>query len=222
MLKFSRLIVYLATFKQIGLTFEVFFQIIPFLKSFLGMLAIILLIFATIGINFFGGKISNKTPTMYKIKTKQDLPDHYIFINFNDLPSSILALYVNIINNNWIYFTNMFIMSEEDDRTWLRWYFVIFQLITNLFIMTILVGFIIDNILKQFEKIVEEDKKKKNRKAGEEGEKLLESSRKVADEPEDKLEGIEIASDDSHSNDDVLKIEDEEEDEGYEQIQPEN
>jgi hypothetical protein len=114
----------------------------------MGMLAIILLIFATIGINLFGGRVSNKTPNLFKIKTGTDLPDNYIFINFNDLPSSILALYVNVINNNWIYFTNMFILSEDDDRTHLRWYFVIFQLITNLFIMTILVGFIIDNILR--------------------------------------------------------------------------
>lgn len=160
MMKFYRLIIYLTTFKQIGLTFEVFFQLIPFLKSFLGMLLIIFFIFATIGGNLFGGRISNKTPSLYKEKTNMDLPTNYFYINFNDLPSSILALYVNVINNNWIYFTNMFILDEEDKRTHLRWYFVIFQLITNLFVMTILIGFIIDNILKQFEKMIEEEKKK--------------------------------------------------------------
>ena len=66
-----------------------------------------------------------------------------------------MALYVNIINNNWIYFANMFILSDDDDKLDQRWFFVIFQLVTNLFVMTILVGFIIDNILQQFESVVE-------------------------------------------------------------------
>jgi len=161
MLKFLRLIVYLSTFKQIGLTINVFFQLIPFLKTFLGMLLIIFFIFATIGINIFGGRVSNKTPNIFKEKTGLDLGTNYNYINFNDVPNAILALYINVINNNWIYFMNMFILDAEDGLSDYRWYFVVFQLITNLFVMTILVGFIIDNILKQFEAILEKEKEEK-------------------------------------------------------------
>ncbi len=167
-LKFVRLIVYLSKFEQVALTIRVFYQIMPFLWSFLGMLTILFFFFATIGSNLFGGRVHNKTPEMYKEKTGLTLGKNYEYINFNDIPSSILALYVNIINNNWIYFTNMLILDDQDSRLNLRWFFVGFQLVTNMFVMTILVGFIIDNILQQFETVVES----RNR---EENEKLLEN-----------------------------------------------
>lgn len=160
--KFVRLVVYLARFEQVSLTIRVFYQIMPFLWSFLGMLTILFFFFATIGINLFGGRVSNKTPDVYQQKTGLTLGTNYNYINFNDVPSSILALYVNIINNNWIYFTNMFILSDNDDRLNLRWFFVIFQLVTNLFVMTILVGFIIDNILQQFESVVDQQNREEN------------------------------------------------------------
>lgn len=158
-MKFLRLIFYLYQFEQVALTIRVFYQIMPFLWSFLGMLTIIFFFFATIGSNLFGGRVSNKTPDIYKEKTGLVLPTNYHYINFNDVPSSILSLYVNVINNNWIYFTNMFILSDNDDRLDQRWFFVIFQLVTNLFVMTILVGFIVDNILQQFEIIVDKEVK---------------------------------------------------------------
>lgn len=161
-LKFVRLIYYLARFEQVALTIRVFYQIMPFLWSFLGMLTIIFFFFATIGMNLFGGRVTNKTPAIYQQKTGLPLSTNYHYINFNDIPSSILALYVNVINNNWIYFTNMFILSDNDDRLQHRWFFVIFQLVTNLFVMTILVGFIIDNILQQFEIIVDKEVKLTN------------------------------------------------------------
>lgn len=161
-LKFVRLIFYLTRFEQVALTLRVFYQIMPFLWSFLGMLTIIFFFFATIGMNMFGGKVTNKTPDIYQQKTGLPLSTNYHYINFNDIPSSILALYVNVINNNWIYFTNMFILSDDDSRLQERWFFVIFQLVTNLFVMTILVGFIIDNILQQFEIIVDKEVKENN------------------------------------------------------------
>lgn len=162
-LKFVRLIYYLARFEQVALTIRVFYQIMPFLWSFLGMLTIIFFFFATIGMNLFGGRVTNKTPAIYQQKTGLPLSTNYQYINFNDIPSSILALYVNVINNNWIYFTNMFILSDNDDRLQQRWFFVVFQLVTNLFVMTILVGFIIDNILQQFEIIVDKEVKLANK-----------------------------------------------------------
>lgn len=155
-MKFVRLIFYLSKFEQVSLTIRVFYQIMPFLWSFLGMLTILFFFFATIGINMFGGRVHNKTPEVYQEKTGMPLGKNYEYINFNDVPSSILALYVNIINNNWIYFTNMFILSDDDSRLNYRWFFVVFQLVTNLFVMTILVGFIIDSILQQFETVVEQ------------------------------------------------------------------
>ena len=126
------------------------------------MLTIICFFFATIGINMFGGRVSNKTPMVYQQKTGLTLGTNYHYINFNDVPSSILALYINVTNNNWSYFANMFILSDDDDILNYRWFFVIFQCVTNLFVMTILVGFIIDNILQQFELVVEQKAKQDN------------------------------------------------------------
>ena len=123
---------------------------------------IIFFFFGTIGITLFGGAVNSTTPDFYKQKVGSDLPTGYWFLNFNDFPNAILVLYVNVINNNWVFITNMLCLSKDDSRTIFKWYFVIFQLIVNLFIMNILVGFIIDNIMTNFDLYISEEEQKAN------------------------------------------------------------
>ena len=55
----------------------------------------------------------------------------------------------------------MLILSKDDSMTSYKWFFVVFQLIVNYFIMSLLVGFVIDNIMVSFDlnKSDEETKK---------------------------------------------------------------
>lgn len=161
LMKFGRMVAVLSRIKQIGLTLEVFYNVLPFLSNLFGMTMIIFFVFATVGINIFGGNITNHTPAFYQQKVGSPLPDGYQYLNFNDFPNAILTLYVNVINNNWMFVTNMLILSEDDSKVQQKWFFVFFQLIVNYFIMSILVGFVIDNIMVSFDLNKTEEEKRK-------------------------------------------------------------
>jgi hypothetical protein len=101
--KFGRMVTILSKIKQIGLTLEVFYNVLPFLSNLFGMTMIIFFIFATVGISIFGGNVTNHTPAFYLQKVGSALPDGYQYLNFNDFPNAILTLYVHVINNNWLF-----------------------------------------------------------------------------------------------------------------------
>lgn len=124
---------------------------LPFLSNLIQILLTTFFVFSTIGIALFGGNVNSNTPALYKEKLGADLPTNYFLLNFNDFPNAMLILYINVINNNWIFFANMTVLDKEDRYTWTKWFFVLFQLIVNIFIMNILVGFVIDNIMTSFD-----------------------------------------------------------------------
>jgi Na+/glutamate symporter len=55
----------------------------------------------------------------------------------------------------------MLILSDDDSKVQQKWFFVVFQLIVNYFIMSILVGFVIDNIMVSFDLNKTEEEKRK-------------------------------------------------------------
>jgi Na+/glutamate symporter len=55
----------------------------------------------------------------------------------------------------------MLILSDDDSKLQQKWFFVLFQLIVNYFIMSILVGFVIDNIMVSFDLNKTEEEKRK-------------------------------------------------------------
>lgn len=109
--------------------------------------------FATVGMSLFGGHVNSTTGELFHAKAGYGQANGYTYVNFNDFPNTINMLFVNVVNNNWIFFCLFSILAEDDSRVELKWYFVIFQLITNMLIMNILVGFIIDNITGSFDLI---------------------------------------------------------------------
>jgi hypothetical protein len=156
LLKFQKPCVFVARLKQVGLTLSITYHLVPFLWNLFGMVLIIFFMFATVGVSLFGGYTNSTTGTLYENKLGYSMSTGYDFVNFNDFPNAINMLFVNVVNNNWIFFCNQSILSEDDSRTHLKWYFVIFQLITNFVMMNILVGFIIDNITTSFDLVAAE------------------------------------------------------------------
>lgn len=156
LLKFQKPCVFVARLRQVGLTLSITYHLVPFLWNLFGMVLIIFFMFATVGISLFGGYTNSTTNTLYQNKLGAAMTTGYAYVNFNDFPNSINMLFVNVVNNNWILFCNFTILSEDDSRTNLKWYFVVFQLITNYVMMNILVGFIIDNITTSFDLVAAE------------------------------------------------------------------
>jgi len=55
----------------------------------------------------------------------------------------------------------MLILTKDDSMLNYKWFFVVFQLIVNYFIMSLLVGFVIDNIMVSFDLNKSEEEQKK-------------------------------------------------------------
>lgn len=168
MLKFSKVVTFFSRLKQVGLTLSITYHLVPFLFNLFGMVIIIFFMFATVGMSLFGGYTNSTTKPLYDNKLGGSMTEGYWFVNFNDFPNTVNMLFVNVIGNNWIFFCLFSILSEDDSRTNLKWYFVLFQLITNLVLMNILIGFIIDNITSSFNMMNEQapDESKRPETAG--------------------------------------------------------
>jgi hypothetical protein len=122
----------------------------PFLRDLLGMAVCIFLIFGQIGINNYGGMISSKTPSLYLTKTGMELSKDYHKVNFNDFPNSIVSLYGVFLKSNWLEIANMYLISSTNNN--MRFYFVSFQLLLNLLILNVIIGFIVEVILAHLNK----------------------------------------------------------------------
>lgn len=115
LLKIQKVVTFLGRLKQIGLTLSIFYHLMPFLKDLGGMVMIIFFMFATIGINLFGGHVNSGTEELHNRKIG-GMGTKYDRVNFNDFPNAIFMLFVNVIGNNWIFFCNINILSEDDSR----------------------------------------------------------------------------------------------------------
>lgn len=122
----------------------------PFLRDLLGMAVCIFLIFGQIGINNYGGLISSKTPSLYLERTNMTLSNDYHKVNFNDFPNSIVSLYGVFLKSNWLEIANMYLVSSTNNN--MRFYFVSFQLLLNLLILNLIIGFIVEVILAHLNK----------------------------------------------------------------------
>lgn len=122
----------------------------PFLRDLFGMGMCIFLIFGQIGINNYGGLISSKTPSLYFSKTGKELSKDYHKVNFNDFPNSIVSLYGVFLKSNWLEIANMYLTSSTNNN--MRFYFISFQLLLNMLIFNLIVGFIVEVILAHLSK----------------------------------------------------------------------
>lgn len=159
---------------QIRAVFSVLSNLKPFLRDLFGMVICIFLIFGQIGIDNYGGLINSNTPSIYKDKTGKPLPKDYHKINFNDFPNSIVSLYGVFIKNRWLDITNMYLASSLDGANNFRFYFIAFQLILNLMILNLVIGFVVEVILshlnKKYGRYIKIDEAILNAKAADEDE----------------------------------------------------
>lgn len=159
---------------QIRAVFSVLSNLKPFLRDLFGMVICIFLIFGQIGIDNYGGLINSNTPSIYKDKIGKPLPKDYHKINFNDFPNSIVSLYGVFIKNRWLDITNMYLASSLDAAKNFRFYFIAFQLILNLMILNLVIGFVVEVILshlnKKYGRYIKIDEAILNAKAAEEDE----------------------------------------------------
>lgn len=132
------------------------FNMIPFFLNLVSMLGIVLLIYAQIGIHLFGGEINSNTPTKYETITGGVvMTDSYARLNFNSFPTALMFLWSFIINNNWIPLSIQCMANDGNPLVWV--YFISFNIITNTFILNIVIGFIIDVLVGYLKNVKSHD-----------------------------------------------------------------
>ena len=88
----------------------------------------------------FGGKIQKYSP---QIVNDSGVPDNYYLINFNDLLSSYVTLFILIVVNNWYVIVAMCVDIMGGATIW-RYFFIVFYYFGVIIGLNIIIAFAID------------------------------------------------------------------------------
>ena len=147
--KIFEVIVFIRMLKLLTLLYEVEVMRIIFetLKNLLGplnnlviVMMTIFYVFAQCGMLMFGGKIRSDSP---EIVHDSSIPDNYYLMNFNDLCSAYVTLFVLIVVNNWYVIVAMCV-DIKGGNTLYRYFFVVFYYFGVIIGLNIIIAFAID------------------------------------------------------------------------------
>ena len=145
--KILRVISFLRVIKEVKIILDVLVKSTLFLLDLIGMLFILMLIFSSIGINLFGGVVNSKNIEKFEKMRGEELDDGLQYMNFNDYMNSFMTLYA-VILAGWQDFLRQFCFLMPDTGNFIHnYYFVFFFITANLFLLNVLNGFLIDNIV---------------------------------------------------------------------------
>jgi len=163
--KLFEVIVFIRMLKLLTLLYEVKTMRVIFetLKNLLGplnnliiVMMTIFYVFAQTGMIIFGGKIRKDSS---EIVHDSSIPDNYYLINFNDLMSSYITLFILIVVNNWYVIVAMCVDIRGGSTT-VRYFFVIFYYFGVIIGLNIIIAFAIDmyQAVKRLEDLKEENR----------------------------------------------------------------
>ena len=164
--KIFEVIVFIRMLKLLTLLYEIEVMRVIFetLKNLLGplnnlivVMMTIFYVFAQLGMIIFGGKIKNNST---EIVADSSIPDNYYLINFNDLMSSYVTLFILIVVNNWYVIVAMCV-DIKGGNTLVRYFFVIFYYFGVIIGLNIIIAFAIDMYaaVQRLETTTEENRK---------------------------------------------------------------
>jgi len=147
--KYFESIIFIRMTKLLPLLYEIATMrvIIETIRNLIGPLTNLIIVMATIfyefailGMLFFGGRIQTITP---QIIHDASIPNNYYLVNFNDLLSSFVTLFILIVVNNWYVIVAMCV-DIHDGNKWFTFYFITFYYFGVIIGLNIVVAFAID------------------------------------------------------------------------------
>lgn len=122
---------------------------------------VVMFVFSALGMQIFGGRLNWDPNSPYSSMIRKNAPDFalpdsldpaknrydFLALNFNDLWSGYVVLFVLLVVNNWDIMTDGFIGVTTP---WLRLFFVIFHFIGVFLCLNIATSFIIDTALENY------------------------------------------------------------------------
>ena len=111
----------------------------------------IFLVFASIGLNFFGGNINSYALDVYNEDMDTDLD--YERLNFNSFTNSMVFLFVVMMNNDWPVLANICIINNsKGNRRLLRFVFIFFKFLVNYIFLNSIVASLIEILYRYLQK----------------------------------------------------------------------
>mmetsp|Transcript_70972 Transcript_70972/g.123091 ORF Transcript_70972/g.123091 Transcript_70972/m.123091 type:complete len:808 (+) Transcript_70972:84-2507(+) len=142
MAKGAHLLGYIAPFYQLWLILD---RILPDFWQMIQVLLLVYYFFATIGQWFFGGLIYKGNPALTGSLFAQN---YYYSLNFNDLLSGFVVMFVLMVVNNWMVIAGGYLLVTRAyyGHAWYACgFFVSFFVVCNLIILNILVALILNH-----------------------------------------------------------------------------
>lgn len=148
-MKILEVIVFIRMLKLLTLLYEVktmrvIFETLKNLMGPLNNLIVVMLtifyVFAQLGMVIFGGQIRSDST---QIVHDSSIPDNYYLINFNDLMSAYVTLFILIVVNNWYVIVQMCVDIKGGALIY-RYFFVIFYYFGVIIGLNIIIAFAID------------------------------------------------------------------------------
>ena len=147
--KFTRLHVIMMNYTNYNVIVKTCIHIIPLITDLINMYLVVILLYAALGMTMFGGIINSSFPDKFEEVMDAELDAEAVMYHFNDLPNAILYF---VVMNVGGYLDNITqglaatrVVSKSSVSLFLsRCYFYSFLLITELIIINIIVGFIME------------------------------------------------------------------------------
>lgn len=145
MVKIGRLLKGLTINEQIKLVFEIFIKSLGFVVDVFGSIFVIILIYSTVGIAAFGGNVTSDITDIYRKKFDSEMDPYWMVLNFNDYWHSFLTLFC-VMMGGWNGISTMNTLKSQQSHILINLFFISFYFLTNLCFLSILFGFLVDNV----------------------------------------------------------------------------
>ncbi len=139
-------------------------QLAPFFLKIFTIYFLCILMYSFVGSILYGGRLNQSTIETYEFMTKKSIRKKYEYFHFNDIFSSILTLFVLVMQNNWIYVTELFYQVRVSHFT-TTLFIVSFNLLVSFTTTALVLGLISKLIITFFDKDFEDIQEKLGKKA---------------------------------------------------------
>ena len=138
--RLCKLLTLLYEVKVMRIIFETMKNLLGPLNNLLAVMITIMYVFTELGMALFGGQVTKTSPN---IVHDSSIPDNYYLVNFNDLISGMVTLFILIVVNNWYVIVAMFV-DIKDGNIMYRAYFMVFYYFGVVIGLNIIIAFAID------------------------------------------------------------------------------
>ena len=128
---------------------HVLYPLFRYSYDVLAQVIVLFIVFASIGVNIFGGNINSYAMDLYNDALGTDV--EYEVFNFNTFVNSMITLFIIMLNNNWPVLANLSVITHNQYKRPMKFMFVFFKFSVNYIFVNSLIAFMIQ-IFNDFDK----------------------------------------------------------------------